>query len=95
MEHLNKAYDMLDRELETLINSGSMNGQTVEMVDKLTHGMKNILTVEAMCDNGHSGNYSYEGRSYRNGQYMRSRDDGKDQLMHKIDELKNAVNRMG
>jgi len=95
MEHLDKAYDMLDRELEKIVGNGSITGSSVEMIDKLTHGMKNILTVEAMCDNGASGDWrnSYAQKRNARGQY--SRDDGRDQLMHKIDELRNAVGRMG
>ena len=113
MEHLYKAYDMLDRELEELTRQGDVkNGATVEMIDELAHGMKSLKTIIAMCEAEEGGSYqsggSYQnGGSYaqrrnsrgqysRNGGYSRmSRDDGMSQLVHKIEELKQSVDRMG
>ena len=94
MEHLRKAYDVLDRELEEIISSGEVSKRTVDMIDELTHGMKSILTVEAMNDRGHSGRY-YEphmrGRVYRGGY---SRDGEKEHLIRKLDELRMAIDNM-
>ena len=80
MEHLYKAYDMLDRELEELTRQGDVkNGTTVEMIDELAHGMKSLKTIIAMCESeeGQSGDYypmyhgSYARRNSR-GQYSRN-----------------------
>ncbi|MBR0090250.1 MAG: hypothetical protein IJP92_00910 [Lachnospiraceae bacterium] len=114
MEHLYKAYDMLDRELEELTRQGDLkNGATVEMIDELAHGMKSLKTIIAMCESeeGQSGDYypmyhgSYAQRRNARGQYSRgsyrggrggnSRDDGMEQIVKKIDELKQSVDRMG
>ena len=103
MEHLDRAYDILEEHLEHAVQKSDVNN-----IIMLTKGMKNILTVEAMCEEGHSGDdRSYAQRRNSRGQYSRdgrydnrghlignSRDDGRDQLMHKIDELKNAVDHM-
>ena len=111
MEHLYKAYDMLDRELEELTSRGYVKADTVEMIDELAHGMKSLKTIIAMCESeeGQSGDYypmyqgSYAQRRNARGQYSRgsyrrggnSRDDGMEQIVKKIDELKQSVDRMG
>lgn len=118
MEHLYKAYDMLDRELEDITKQGDVkNGATVDMIDELAHGMKSLKTIIAMCESeeGQSGdmyypmNGSYAQRRNSRGQYSRngsyqsgnrsyrgnSRDDGMEQIVRKIDELKQSVDRMG
>lgn len=113
MEHLYKAYDMLDRELEDITKQGDVkNGATVDMIDELAHGMKSLKTIIAMCESeeGQSGdmyypmNGSYVQRRNSRGQYSRngsgnryrgsSRDDGMEQIVRKIDELKQSVDRM-
>lgn len=52
MEHLHKAYDMLDGELEEIVNSGSrqMKLEDIHLIKEITGGMKNIQTVIAMSE---------------------------------------------
>ena len=83
MEHLHKAYDMLDRELEEIVNNGEMSKGTVDMIDELAHGMKSLKTVIAMCEaehgtSGGTGPYYWDdGGSYaRGGRGGYSRDGG-------------------
>ena len=79
MEHLHKAYEMLDRELETIVNQGGdLNAQTLDQIDELTHAMKNVQTVIAMheAEHGNSGRMYYDDGTYgRGGSYGRSYDD--------------------
>ena len=52
MEHLYKAYDMLDRELGEMVGGdGRIRTQDdVHLIKELSGGMKNIKTVIAMCE---------------------------------------------
>lgn len=69
MEHLHKAYDMLDRELESIVASGQdMTNATLDQIDELTHAMKSLKTIIAMdeSERGRSSRSYYDdGRSYR------------------------------
>jgi hypothetical protein len=48
--------DMICRELDRIANKGELNSQNLEMVDKLTHSLKSIETIQAMDDyDGYSG----------------------------------------
>lgn len=73
MEHLDKAYDILERKLESAVEKGDAGAMDII---QLTRGMKNILTVEAMCEEG-SGDMYYDGmygrRSYARGRNSRGR----------------------
>ena len=108
MEHLDKAYDILERKLEHAVEKGEAGAMDII---QLTKGMKNILTVEAMCeeesgdmyyDGGMYGRRSYargRGRLYRGGNYQNggrgmSRDGDKDQLMRRLEELRMDMDRM-
>lgn len=59
---------MLCDELETVSN-GKMTADKINLIDKITHTIKSIDTIEAMEDRGYSNRYSrnnsYEG-SYNN-----------------------------
>lgn len=78
MEHLYKAYDMLDKELKDLVRDGDLkNVSSLEAIDKVAHGMKSLKTIIAMCEaeDGYSGYMpnSYDGNM--NGRsYARHRD---------------------
>lgn len=109
MEHLDKAYDILERKLEQAVEKGDAGAMDII---QLTRGMKNILTVDAMLESdsgdmyGMYGRRSYargrnsRGRYYYDGSYQgggrggNSRDGEKDQLMRRLEELRMEVDRM-
>lgn len=62
-EHLHKTYDMLDQELETVMSKGDLTPQTIDMIDVLSHAMKNIKTIVAMEESEHRN------RGYDRGYY--------------------------
>ena len=74
MEHLYKAYDMLDDKLEELTKEGDLkNIADVEAVDKLSHAMKSLKTIIAMCES-EDGYSNTDGRtSYARGRGGRGR----------------------
>ena len=104
MEHLYKAYDMLDRELEELTKQGDVKANTVEMIDELAHGMKSLKTIIAMCESeeGHSGemyyphyqNGSYAQRRNSRGQYSRSYQNGSYGRMSRDDSMDMIVKKI-
>lgn len=88
MHMMDKLSDTLEKELEKIAEKGAINETDLNHVDKLTHSIKSIETIQAMRDSGYSSEYPYYsnensyggGNSYRNqrrdsrGRY--SRDDG-------------------
>ena len=53
MSHLHKAYDMLDRELEDMVEDGKIEKEEdIHLMKEITGGMKNILTIIAMNESG-------------------------------------------
>lgn len=51
---------------------GDLNSGDIEMIDKLTHAMKSLVTTCAMLeaeDDGYSGNYPRNGREGYSGNY--------------------------
>ena len=71
MEHLYKAYDMLDNKLEEITKSGNINASGLEVIDKLSHAMKSIKTIIAMEEA--DSDYSEDDGSYRGSSYARGR----------------------
>lgn len=75
---MNELYDlkkMLMKELENYGSKGELSAGTLEIVDKLTHTLKNLCKIiEDTEESDYSGNYpmnydrSYRG-SYRDGSY--------------------------
>lgn len=70
MEHLE---GMLCDELDKIAQRGELTAGTLDTVQKLTHSLKSIKTIEAMDDSGYSGgmyptHYNYDGgNSYARG----------------------------
>lgn len=59
--------DMLEQELHKITKKGELSAGSLDVIDKITHSIKSIDTIEAM-----EGNYSNEYR--RGGSYARRRD---------------------
>lgn len=60
-----KLKDMLCAELDDISNSGPLNRDKLDIIDKLTHAIKSITTIEAMKDSGYSNRGSYDNYSNR------------------------------
>ena len=57
--------EMLHVELDKISRGGDLTPSKLDLVDKLTHSIKSIETIEAMQeygDDGYSYGYSYRGR---------------------------------
>lgn len=82
-EDLHGACEVMSRELGEMVDKveqagGKMSAGDLEVLDKLTHGIKSIKTTMAMMDaDGYSeGSYARRGRAYGDGygSYARRRD---------------------
>lgn len=81
MHELYDLKDKLMKELEEYGKGEELSAGSLEIVDKLTHTIKNLCKIIDECDDGYSGRYyphsyrrSYRGYSRRDGRY--SRDNG-------------------
>ena len=63
MHSLEKIKDMLMDELDKCAEKDSVSGNSLYLIDKLTHAVKSIDTIMAMEDAG----YSNDGYSYARG----------------------------
>lgn len=70
--------DMLCRELEDLVKKGELSPGDLDVVDKLTHSIKSLVTIMAMEDSGYSNDdgYRYSGRNRRRDSMGRYASDG-------------------
>ena len=57
--------DMLCRELDDLVKKGELSAGDLDVVDKLTHSIKSLVTIMAMEEGGYSNDGSYD--NYGNG----------------------------
>lgn len=79
---LTKLRDMLCDELDEVVKQGGINSGLLDQIDKITHSIKSIDTIEAMQNQGsyRGGSYerggSYDNGSYENGSYRRSYERG-------------------
>ena len=77
---------------------GDLNSGDIEMIDKLTHAMKSLVTTCAMLeaeDDGYSGNYGGYARKYsREGRNGYSRMDWNERLRIMMDEAPDEQTRM-
>ena len=61
MEYLYDVKKMLCRELEQIARQQELSTGDLDVIDKLTHSIKSIVTIMAMEDNGYSYNNKYSG----------------------------------
>lgn len=62
MDRYKDLEDMICDEIDRIADQKTLNGSTLEMLDKLTHTLKSIKTVEAM--DGYSEGYYGDSMSY-------------------------------
>lgn len=75
MNELYELKEMLMKELKEYGSKGELSAGTLDIVDKLTHTIKNLCKIiEEYEEAEYSGNYpymSYDGRSYNDGRSYR------------------------
>ena len=75
MNELYELKEMLMKELKEYGSKGELSAGTLDIVDKLTHTVKNLCKIiEEYEEAEYSGNYpymSYDGRSYNDGRSYR------------------------
>ena len=57
--------EMLCEELEDVVKKGELSAGDLDVVDKLTHSIKSLVTIMAMEEGGYSNDGSYD--NYGNG----------------------------
>ena len=94
MRYYENLEDMLCNELDKIANQGELTAGTLDTVQKLTHSLKSLKTIEAM--DGHSGSYPhYYGNSYRRDSMGRySREGETEHMLRTIEDLKKEIEKM-
>ncbi len=64
MKHMEELKEMLCEELDKIANKGTMSAGDLDMVDKLSHSIKSLSTIEAMDGYSQEDGYSMRGNSY-------------------------------
>lgn len=68
---MKELHELKERLMDELTEYGrkELNGSTLEVIDKLTHTIKNLCKI--IEDEGYSGDYHYDGRVYADRSYKR------------------------
>lgn len=61
--------DMLCGELNDIVKKGELSAGDLDVVDKLTHSIKSLVTIMAMEEGGYSNEGGYSGRRDSMGRY--------------------------
>lgn len=69
MERYKELEEMLCDEIDKITERGELNGSSLDMLDKLTHTLKSVKTIDAM--DGYEEGYSHDGMSYARGRGAR------------------------
>ena len=65
MERYKELEEMLCDEIDRITDQKTLNGNSLEMLDKLTHTLKSIKTIDAMDEYADEEGYSHDSMSYR------------------------------
>lgn len=100
MKHIDELKDMLCEELDKIAGKGDLSAGDLDAVDKLTHSIKSLATIEAMGGYSQEDGYSMRGNSYaRNGSRGTyrgsygnsyrgySRDGGKEEMVEHLEDM--------
>lgn len=63
MDKYKELEEMLCDEIDRITERKELNGQSLEMLDKLTHTLKSIKTIDAMDE--YDDGYAHDSMSYR------------------------------
>lgn len=66
MENYRELEGMLCDEIDKISDRGELNGSSLEMLDKLTHTLKSLKTIDAMDGYSEDG-YGHDSMSYARG----------------------------
>ena len=65
MKRYEELEDMLCEEIDRIADQKNLNSTTLDMLDKLTHTLKSVKTIDAM--DGYSEDYAHDSMSYARG----------------------------
>ena len=83
-KYMKELEDMLCEELDKIAKKGELSAGSLDTVQKLTHSLKSLKTIEAMDESGYSqGMYPM----YRGNSYNYSYDDGNSYAMRGRDSM--------
>jgi hypothetical protein len=69
MERYKEMEDMLCDEIDRIVDQKNLNSSSLDMLDKLTHTLKSIKTIDAM--DHYDDGYSMDSMSYARGRSKR------------------------
>lgn len=75
MKRYDELEDMLCEEIDRITDQKNLNNSTLEMLDKLTHTLKSIKTIDAMDEYSEDDGYSHDSMSYARGRGRSARRD--------------------
>ena len=88
MKNMYEIRSMLENELMTAADHGSLSVDKLKVIDMITHSIKSIDTILAMQNSGYD-----RGNSYRYGMDRRySRDDGRSEMMDRLNDMLRTAN---
>lgn len=64
MEKYRELEEMLCDEIDRITERKEINGNSLEMLDKLTHTLKSLKTIDAMDDYSEDDGYRHDAMSY-------------------------------
>lgn len=64
MEKYRELEEMLCDEIDRITERKELNGNSLEMLDKLTHTLKSLKTIDAMDSYSEDDGYSHDSMSY-------------------------------
>lgn len=71
MKRYDELEDMLCEEIDRITDQKNLNSSTLEMLDKLTHTLKSIKTIDAMEEYSEDDGYRHDSMSYARGRNAR------------------------
>lgn len=75
MERYKELEEMLCDEIDRITERKELNGSSLEMLDKLTHTLKSIKTINAMDEYAEDDGYMQDSMSYARGRGRNARRD--------------------
>ena len=74
MERFKDLEDMICDEIDKISERGELNGSSLDTLNKLSHTLKSLKTIDAMDEYSEDSGYSHDGTSYGRGRRGARRD---------------------
>ena len=74
MERYKELEDMICDEIDKISDRGELNTSALETLDKLTHTLKSLKTIDAMDEYSEDDGYGHDAMSYARGRRGAKRD---------------------